>query len=110
MIDKCYITLQESWKELFLLNLAQWSVPFDMTCVLESSQARDRLPKDLLAETEMKTILEILCRFRQINADSSEVGCMKAIILFSPETPQLLDIQPIEMLQVGGTTVFAYTP
>lgn len=84
---------------MFLLNLAQWSVPFDMTSVLESSQARERLPKDLLAETEMKTILEILCRFRQINVDSSEVGCMKAIILFSPETPQLLDIQPIEMLQ-----------
>lgn len=47
----------------------------------------------------MKTILEILCRFRQINVDSSEVGCMKAIILFSPETPQLCDIPPIEMLQ-----------
>lgn len=73
-----------------------------MTSVLESSQAKERLPKDILAETEMKTILEILCRFRQINVDSSEVGCMKAIILFSPETPQLMDIQPIEMLQVGG--------
>lgn len=84
---------------MFLLNLAQWSVPFDMTAVLESSQARERLPKDLLADTEMKTLLEILCRFRQINVDPSEVGCMKAIILFSPETLQLLDIQPIEMLQ-----------
>ena len=45
-----------------MLNLAQWSVPFDMTAVLESPQARERLPQDLLAETEMKTILEILCR------------------------------------------------
>lgn len=73
-----------------------------MTAVLESSQgqaARDRLPQDQLVDTEMKTILEILCRFRQINVDSSEVGCMKAIILFSPETRQLCDIQPIEMLQ-----------
>lgn len=90
---------QESWKELFLLNLAQWSVPFDMNALLDSVQVRERLPQDALADTEMKTILEILCRFRQINVDSSEVGCMKAIILFAPETSRLCDIQPIEMLQ-----------
>lgn len=45
------ISIQESWKELFLLNLAQWGVPFDMTSVLESNRARERLPKDSLVST-----------------------------------------------------------
>uniref|UniRef100_A0A1B0CLS4 Secreted protein n=1 Tax=Lutzomyia longipalpis TaxID=7200 RepID=A0A1B0CLS4_LUTLO len=27
---------QESWKELFLLNLAQWGVPFDLGALLDS--------------------------------------------------------------------------
>lgn len=96
--------LQESWKELFLLNLAQWSVPFDLGAVLDSQQVRERIPNDALTASEMKTIQEILCRFRQISPDSSEVGCMKAIVLFSPETPALCDVQPVEMLQDQGIT------
>lgn len=90
---------QESWKELFLLNLAQWGVPWDLGTLLDSAQVRERIPNDALTASEMKTIQEILCRFRQISPDGSEVGCMKAVILFSPETPALCDVQPVEMLQ-----------
>ncbi|XP_055684665.1 protein dissatisfaction isoform X2 [Lutzomyia longipalpis] len=94
-----HLLLQESWKELFLLNLAQWGVPFDLGALLDSPHVRDRVPQDSVTNTEMKTMQEILCRFRQISPDPSEVGCMKAVILFSPETPRLYDIQPVEMLQ-----------
>lgn len=78
------LLLQESWKELFLLNFAQWSVPWDLSDKFESPQARERIPDDQITATEIKTIQEILCRFRQLSPDSSEVGCMKAVILFSP--------------------------
>ncbi|XP_037912046.1 nuclear receptor subfamily 2 group E member 1 [Hermetia illucens] len=94
-----HLLLQESWKELFLLNLAQWSVPLDLTPILESPLIKERVLQDEATITEMKTIQEILCRFRQITPDGSEVGCMKAISLFAPETPGLCDIQPVEMLQ-----------
>ncbi|XP_065094784.1 protein dissatisfaction-like [Ochlerotatus camptorhynchus] len=94
-----HLLLQESWKELFLLNFAQWSVPWDLSALLESPQVRDRLPQDPATQMEMKTMQEILCRFRQISPDLSELGCMKAVILFSPETSELCDVQPVEMLQ-----------
>ncbi|XP_037047282.1 nuclear receptor subfamily 2 group E member 1 [Bradysia coprophila] len=93
------LLLQESWKELFLLNLSQWAVPWDLGALLDSPPVRERVPQDPLTTTEMKTIQEILCRFRQIAPDGSEVGCMKAVILFSPETVALCDVQPVEMLQ-----------
>ncbi|XP_059221680.1 protein dissatisfaction [Stomoxys calcitrans] len=93
------LLLQESWKELFLLNLAQWIIPLDLTPIFESSMIKERLPQDETTEGEIKTIQEILLRFRQIAPDGSEVGCMKAIALFSPEVPGLCDIQPVEMLQ-----------
>ncbi|KAG5875528.1 Nuclear receptor subfamily 2 group E member 1, partial [Gonioctena quinquepunctata] len=93
------LLLQESWKELFLLHLAQWSVPWDLSTLLGCSQARERLPADIHTATEIKTIQEIMCRFRQISPDGSECGCMKAIILFTPETAGLCDVQPVEMLQ-----------
>ncbi|XP_053661578.1 protein dissatisfaction [Anopheles marshallii] len=94
-----HLLLQESWKELFLLNFAQWSVPWDLSSLLDSPQVRDRLPPDAATQLEMKTMQEILCRFRQISPDLSELGCMKAVILFSPETSELCDVQPVEMLQ-----------
>ncbi|XP_058447116.1 protein dissatisfaction-like isoform X1 [Malaya genurostris] len=94
-----HMLLQESWKELFLLNFAQWSVPWDLSALLESPQVRDRLPQDPATHMEIKTMQEILCRFRQISPDLSELGCMKAVILFSPETSELCDVQPVEMLQ-----------
>jgi nuclear receptor subfamily 2 group A len=78
------LLLQESWKELFLLNFAQWSVPWDLATLFDSPQVRERIPDDTATCVEMKTVQEILCRFRQLSPDSSEVGCMKAVILFSP--------------------------
>ncbi|XP_025417566.1 nuclear receptor subfamily 2 group E member 1 isoform X2 [Sipha flava] len=94
------LLLQESWKELFLLHLAQWSIPWDLSPLLNSEKARERLPADdIKVNNEMKIIQEILARFRQLSPDGSECGCMKAVILFTPETPGLIDAQPVEMLQ-----------
>ncbi|XP_039275937.1 nuclear receptor subfamily 2 group E member 1 [Nilaparvata lugens] len=94
------LLLQESWKELFLLHLAQWSIPWDLSLLFASDKARERLPADdPSVNGELKTIQEILARFRQLSPDGSECGCMKAVILFTPETSGLVDVQPVEMLQ-----------
>lgn len=84
------LLLQESWKELFLLHLAQWSIPWDLSLLFNSSKARERLPPDdPIVNNEIKAIQEILARFRQLSPDGSECGCMKAVILFTPGRYQL---------------------
>ncbi|KAF6208428.1 hypothetical protein GE061_016884 [Apolygus lucorum] len=94
------LLLQDSWKELFLLHLAQWSIPWDLGPLLGGPKARERLPQDdPIVHLEINTIQDILARFRQLSPDGSECGCMKAVILFTPETPGLVDVQPVEMLQ-----------
>ncbi|KAJ8869282.1 hypothetical protein PR048_030854 [Dryococelus australis] len=50
------LLLQESWKELFLLHLAQWSIPWDLSALFGCSKARDRLPQDDVTNYEIKTI------------------------------------------------------
>jgi len=55
------LLLQESWKELFLLYLAQWSSPWDLGAVLTQrliSRHGSRMIQadDLLLATEIKTI------------------------------------------------------
>lgn len=54
------LLLQESWKELFLLYLAQWSSPWDLGALMNQRLARHHAGRpadnDLLIATEVKTI------------------------------------------------------
>jgi hypothetical protein len=50
------LLLQESWKELFLLHLAQWSIPWDLSSLLNCSKARERIPNDEITNIELITI------------------------------------------------------
>ncbi|XP_044584529.1 protein dissatisfaction-like isoform X2 [Cotesia glomerata] len=90
--------LQQTWTQLFLLHLAQWSVSWDITALLDDEQVRRRLP-DETSRQELNTIQDIMSRFRQLSPDGGECGCMKAIVLFRPETKGLTDPKPVEMLQ-----------
>jgi len=44
--DDQLLLLERSWTQLFLLHLAQWSVSWDITALLEDEQVRSRLPMD----------------------------------------------------------------
>ncbi|KAK0092631.1 hypothetical protein PV326_000987 [Microctonus aethiopoides] len=91
--------LQQTWTQLFLLHLAQWSVSWDISGLLDDEHVRRRLPPDDASRQELLTIQEIISRFRQLSPDGGECGCMKAVILFRPETKGLMDPKPIEVLQ-----------
>ncbi|XP_040576737.1 LOW QUALITY PROTEIN: protein dissatisfaction [Lepeophtheirus salmonis] len=96
------LLLQESWKDLFLMHLSQWAIPWDLSNLLLSRHASlvDRSDvEDHVVDMEIKTVQEIMCRFRQLSPDGTECGCLKAIVLFKPETAGLNDFHPVEMLQ-----------
>lgn len=80
------ILLEESWKDLFLLNMGQWAVPVDLNSLLASSKQQIKLSQESLAMavTEIRYIQDILGRFRQLSPDGTECGCLKAIVLFRP--------------------------
>ncbi|XP_043239208.1 protein dissatisfaction-like [Amphibalanus amphitrite] len=91
------LLLEESWKDLFLLQLAQWYLPFDLSSLLDSAHAQSRL--GVGSSGDVRTIQDILCRFRQLAPDMTECGCLRAIVLFKPETARVTDTRPVEMLQ-----------
>ena len=76
------LLLEESWKDLFLLQLAQWYLPFDLSSLLDSAHAQSRL--GVGSSADVRTIQDILCRFRQLSPDMTECGCLRAIVLFKP--------------------------
>ena len=40
--------------------------------------------EDKIADMEVKTMMEVMGRFRQLSPDGTECGCLKAIVLFKP--------------------------
>ncbi|XP_045110652.1 protein dissatisfaction-like [Portunus trituberculatus] len=96
--DQC-VLVEESWKELFLVHLAQWYLPLDLSGLLQSPAAHSRLGNDERTALEVATIQDVLRRFRHLSPDNTECGCLKAVVLFKPDASSLVDVHPVEMLQ-----------
>ena len=97
------LLLQECWKDLFLLHLCQWSVAWDISHLLTARAAS--IATGL--ETEVRTVLEIISRFRDLPPDPTECGCMKTIVLFKPETGGLAEPRSVEVLQDQAQCILA---
>ena len=97
------LLLQECWKDLFLLHLCQWSVAWDISHLLTARAASLSAGLD----TEVRTVLEIINRFRDLPPDPTECGCMKTIVLFKPETAGLASPRSVEILQDQAQCILA---
>ncbi|XP_036993186.2 photoreceptor-specific nuclear receptor isoform X1 [Artibeus jamaicensis] len=96
------ILLEEAWSELFLLGAIQWSLPLDSCPLLappEAVAAGSSQGRLALASGEMRFLQETISRFRALAVDPTEFACMKALVLFKPETQGLKDPEHVEALQ-----------
>ncbi|XP_059514420.1 photoreceptor-specific nuclear receptor isoform X1 [Myotis daubentonii] len=96
------ILLEEAWSELFLLGAIQCSLPLDSCPLLappEASAAGSSQGRLALASAEMRFLQETISRFRVLAVDPTEFACMKALVLFKPETRGLKDPEHVEALQ-----------
>lgn len=93
------ILLEESWRELFVLGAAQFTLPIEagtlMTALgLSSSHfAMAGMPcpptmpavsteRQLGLLSEIKAFQETVAKFKQMNVDATEYACLRAVILF----------------------------
>ena len=77
------ILLEESWKELFLLDAVHWELPLEIAALrtavtgCQDSEARQR-------ESDIRSIREGLLRIKSLRVDLTEHAHLKAILLFKP--------------------------
>ncbi|XP_063268914.1 photoreceptor-specific nuclear receptor isoform X1 [Prinia subflava] len=91
------ILLEEAWSELFLLCAIQWSMPLESCPLLAVPEPT---PGKLLPATlDVRALQETLSRFKALAVDPTEFACMKAVVLFKPETRGLKDPEQVENLQ-----------
>lgn len=94
------ILLEESWRELFVLAAAQFTLPIEagtlMTALglsnspfgLPGMPCPPTMPTTVSTErqlgllSEIKAFQETVAKFKQMNVDPTEYACLRAVILF----------------------------
>ncbi|KAM4618238.1 photoreceptor-specific nuclear receptor-like [Polymixia lowei] len=94
------ILLEEAWNEMFLLCAIQWSLPLDNSPLLSLPDlSPTQQSKASLPTAELRVLQEVFNRFKALAVDATEFACLKAIVLFKPETRGLKDPEQVENLQ-----------
>uniref|UniRef100_A0A3Q2U2B0 Photoreceptor-specific nuclear receptor n=1 Tax=Fundulus heteroclitus TaxID=8078 RepID=A0A3Q2U2B0_FUNHE len=93
------ILLEEAWSEMFLLCAIQMSLPMDRCLILSPELPPTHEAKLNLASSEPQILEDVFGRFKALIVDPTEFACLKAIVLFKPETRNLKDSGQVEDLQ-----------
>ncbi|KAG1651251.1 Photoreceptor-specific nuclear receptor [Nymphon striatum] len=97
------ILLEESWNELFLLYSIQWCISQE-NCPLFSYSEHIHSPdkssnSNSSLGSDLRSLQEIVSRYKVVGVDSVEFACMKALILFNAEVRGLKDSRQVEISQ-----------
>ncbi|XP_068993931.1 photoreceptor-specific nuclear receptor isoform X1 [Neodiprion pinetum] len=109
------ILLEEAWSELFLLNAVQWCLPLESSPLFSAAELTaltlspplqshqglhyPGVGKSTQVSADVRHLHDTLHRYKAMMVDPAEFACMKAIVLFRPETRGLKDPSQIENLQ-----------
>nr|AST48092.1 photoreceptor-specific nuclear receptor [Nilaparvata lugens] len=98
------ILLEECWSQLFLLNAIQWCLPLDSSPLFSVSEHLASTPnggncKASQLAADVRELNDTLLRYRSVGVDPAEFACLKAIVLFRPETRGLKDPLQVDNLQ-----------
>ncbi|XP_068459644.1 photoreceptor-specific nuclear receptor-like [Clinocottus analis] len=94
------ILLEEVWSEMFLLCAIQWSLPMDSCPLLSLPDLSPTQQAKISHPTaDLRIMEEVFNRFKALAVDPTEFACLKAIVLFRPETRSLKDPEQVENLQ-----------
>ncbi|KAE8602754.1 hypothetical protein XENTR_v10014111 [Xenopus tropicalis] len=82
--------LEDAWRELFVLGIAQWAIPVDASTLLAvSGMNSDNTESQKLNKiiSEIQALQEVVSRFRQLRLDATEFACLKCIVTFKAGVP-----------------------
>ncbi|XP_028401954.1 nuclear receptor subfamily 2 group E member 1-like [Dendronephthya gigantea] len=93
------ILLEEAWSELFLLNAVHYSLPVDMTTLFSATDRNASQSVTSKVVKEIRTLQNVVARFHQLQMNTVEYACLKAIVLFKSDLRGLRAPRDIEKLQ-----------
>jgi len=91
--------LQENWYKIFVINLVQWAMPFEVAPLVgevvqkTSSEHLDRVLHNI------GKLNEVVFKLLQLGLNRAEFTLLKALALFNPDIDQLSDTVQIQAVQ-----------
>ncbi|KAG8226672.1 hypothetical protein J437_LFUL005486 [Ladona fulva] len=83
------ILLEDSWRELFVLGAAQFSLPLQASDPLVLSNEEEGRREATLVR-EVKAFQDTLAKIKMEDADPNEYSCLRALVLFTPNPKSFL--------------------
>merc|ERR1712242_571522 len=90
--DRVYL-VQASWNEIVIADIAHRSIDYDDVLLTGKSDSLTR-EQAQMSQVEVifeRVITELVQKMREMNLDRTELGCLKAIVLFNPDIKHLQD-------------------
>lgn len=76
------ILLEESWKDLFILDAAYWSFPLEVSYVVNPMELKKEVNSSLIAS--LRVLQELVARVQALEMDDAECAYLKTIVIFKP--------------------------
>lgn len=102
------VLVKSCWSELFTLGLAQCSQTMSLSTILMAilNHLQTALHQEKSSAEHIKVVIDHILKLQtyiqtmhQLNLDSEEYAYLKALVLFSPDNPSLLNAPQIEKIQ-----------
>ncbi|ELU07483.1 hypothetical protein CAPTEDRAFT_224811 [Capitella teleta] len=117
--------LEETWKDLFLISLAQTACHLDIATLMENADTKLCNPLQVLRHRdvhsdindrhlqvahfvqEAKIVCDMILRMKRMAMDRTEFACLRAVVLFRQDISRLKDVRPVENLQDQAQMILA---
>ncbi len=76
------ILLEEAWSELFILNAVHYYLPVDLTTLFSATGLNASQTATSKIIKEIRTLQNVVARFHQLQMNTVEYACLKAVVLF----------------------------
>ncbi|XP_028396333.1 photoreceptor-specific nuclear receptor-like [Dendronephthya gigantea] len=87
------ILLEESWKDLFIIDAAFFSIPLDMSYIAPPGEGSSTLISSL------RVLQDLVTRIQALALDKTECQYLKTVVLFKPDIKGLKDSEQVERHQ-----------
>lgn len=76
------ILLEESWKDLFIIDAAFWSFPLEISHVVPPGEATKEVNAPLVSS--LRVLQELVTRIQALELDETECVYLKTVVIFKP--------------------------
>ncbi|KAF0045305.1 hypothetical protein F2P81_001834 [Scophthalmus maximus] len=98
-LDDQVILLRAGWNELLIASFSHRSIAMKDGVLLASELQRDSAHSAGVGAIFDRVLTELVNKMRDMQMDKTELGCLRAIVLFNPDAKGLSNTSEVELLR-----------